>query len=179
MLHEIERLDPADFGEWVEPDTRDYEAVAADIVASMPEQATPEACSALLQMAAIIAIVDRNTVTGENFRTAYVDDPDGLDDLLWSYDAKDIIPDIYDASSTIAKAWVDEPRWECLVELTPLGLSAVNIHLLLQRAWDNREQIAKDWANMDDEASSWPSPYRDHDTPRCVDFRRLTRHAGI
>lgn len=180
MLHIIERLDPADFGEWDEPDTRDYEAVAADIIASMPDQATPEARNALLQMAAVIAISDSTTVTAKEFRFAFIDDRDGLDDLLWNYTATDIIPDFWDATDTIAKAWGDEPRWECLVEFAPQGtLSATNIHMLLERAWDNRRQIAEDWSDMDDETSPWPSPYQDHDTPRCVNFRRLTRHADV
>ena len=178
MLCEIGRLDAADFGEWTEPDTRDYGDVAADIVASMPEQPTPEACNALLQMAAVIAASDTSTVTAEEFRFAFIDDPDGMRDLLWDWDTCDIISDIWAAPCTIAAAWDNEPRRACVVEVTPQSnLNATNVHLLLGRAWDERVQIAEDWAGMDDETGSWTSPYQDHDTPRCVDFRKLTRHA--
>lgn len=178
MLHTIERLSAIDFGSWEHVDGRESADVAAAIMATMPAEPTTAITNALLQMA--VAVRDNNPASGtaENFLFAFVDDDEALQELLWAWSPARVISELWFNACTVADAWRDEFKDLCCVEFDEAGrLSATNIGRLRDLAWDLRHDIVNDWADMEDDTEY--NTYRDLDTPRCVDFRRLTRHADV
>lgn len=178
MLHTIERLGAIDFGPWEHVDGRESADVAAAIIATMPAEPTPAITNALLQMA--VAVRDNNPCTGtaESFLFAFVDDDEALQELLWGWNPAGVISDLWFNACTIADAWRDDFEDACCVEFDGAGrLSATNIGRLRDLAWDLRYDIVNDWADMEDDTEF--NTYRDLDTPRCVDFCKLTRHADV
>lgn len=178
MLHAIERLDAVDFGSWEHVDGRESADVAAAIMATMPAEPTPAVTNALLQMAVAVRDNDLDTGTADSFRFAFVDDDEALQELLWAWSPAEIISELWFNACTVADAWRDEFKDACCVEFDGAGrLSATNIGRLRDLAWDLRREIVNDWADMEDDTEF--NTYRDLDTPRCVDFRNLTRHADV
>ena len=178
MLHTIERLDAVDFGPWEHVDGRESADVAAAIMATMPAEPTPAVTNALLQMAVAVRDNDPSTGTADIFRFAFVDDGEALQELVWAWDPAEIIGELWFNACTIADAWRDDFKDACCVEFDGAGrLSATNVERLRDLAWDLRDDIVTDWADMEDESEF--NTYRDLDTPRCVDFRKLTRHADV
>ena len=176
MLHTIERLDAIDFGPWEHVDWRGSADVAAAIMATMPAEPTPAITNALLQMAVAVRDNDPNAGTADAFRFAFVDDDEALQELLWAWSPAEVIDELWFNACIIADAWVDRFKDECCVEFDGAGrLSATNIGRLYDLAWALRGDIVNDWADMEDDAEF--NTFRDLDTPRCVDFRKLTRHA--
>ena len=176
MLHTIERLDAVDFGPWEHVDWRGSADVAAAIMATIPAKPTPAVTNALLQMAVAVRDNDPSTTTADNFRFAFVDDDEALQELLWAWSPAEVIGELWFNACTIADAWRDEFKDLCCVELDEVGrLSATNIGRLRELAWALRGDIVYDWADMEDDAEF--NTFRDLDTPRCVDFRKITRHA--
>lgn len=178
MLHTIERLDAVDFGPWEHVDGRESADVAAAIMAAMPAEPTPMVTSALLQMAVAVRDNDPGTGTAGSFLFAFVDDDDALQELLWGWKPEEVINDLWFNACTIADAWRDEFKDACCVELDEAGrLCATNLGRLYDLAWDLRHDIVTDWADMEDGEEF--NTFRDLDTPRCVDFGKLTRHADV
>lgn len=178
MLHTIERISAVDFGPWEHVDGRESADVAAAIMATIPAEPTPEATNALLQMAVAVRDNDPRTGTAYSFRFAFIDDDDALQELLWAWTPAELIPDLWYNACTVADAWRDEFKDVCCVEFDGAGrLSATNLGRLRALAWDLRHDIVNDWADMEDDTEY--NTYRDLDTPRCVDFHRLTRHADV
>lgn len=178
MLHTIERLGAVDFGSWDHVDGRESADAAAAIMATMPAEPTPAVTNALLQMAVAVRDNDPSTGTADNFRFSFVDDDEALREMLWAWDPAEVIDELWFNSCTIADAWRDEFKDVCCVEFDAAGrLSATNLGRLYDCAWDLRHDIVSDWADMEDNAEF--NAYRDLDTPRCVDFRKLTRHADV
>lgn len=178
MLHTIERLGAVDFGLWEHVDGRGSSDVAAAIMATMPTEPTPAVANALLQMAAAVRDNDPSTATADSFCFAFVDDDEALQELLWAWSPAEVINDLWFNACTIADAWRDDFKDLCCVELDGAGrLSATNLGRLRDLAWDLRDNIVNDWADMEDDVEY--NTFRDLDTPRCVDFRKLTRHADV
>ena len=176
MLHTIERLGAVDFGPWEHVDWRGSADVAAAIMATIPAKPTPAVTNALLQMAVAVRDNDPSTATADNFRFAFVDDDEALQELLWAWSPAEVIGELWFNACTIADAWVDKFKDECCVEFDGAGrLSATNVGRLRDLAWVLRGDIVYDWADMEDDAEF--NTFRDLDTPRCVDFRKITRHA--
>lgn len=177
MLHTIERLGAVDFGPWEHVDGRESADVAAAIIATMPAEPTPLVKNALLQMAVAVRDHDPSTGTADAFRFAFVDD-EALQDLVWGWKPEEVIGELWYSACTIRDAWLGEFKDACCVELDEVGrLCATNLGRLRDLAWGLRHDIVDDWADMEDDAEF--GAFRDLDTPRCVDFRRLTRHADV
>lgn len=178
MLHTIERLGMVNLGPWERVDGREPADVAAAIIATMPAEPTPLVKNALLQMAVAVRDNDPSTGTADAFRFAFVDDGEALQELVWGWKPAEVIDELWFNSCTIADAWRDEFKDACCVELDGAGrLCATNLGRLFDLAWDLRRDIVTDWADMEDDTEY--NTYRDLDTPRCVDFRKITRHAGV
>ena len=178
MLHTIERLDAVDFGPWEHVDWRGSADVAAAIMATLPAGPTTMVKNALLQMAVAVHDSDPNTNTADNFRFAFVDDDEALQELLWGWSPVEVVDNFWCNACTIADAWRDDFKDACCVEFDGAGrLSATNLDRLYDLAWALRGDIVYDWADMEDDAEF--NTFRDLDTPRCVDFRKLTRHADV
>ena len=178
MLHAIERLDAVDFGSWEHVDGRESADVAAAIMATIPAEPTTMVKNALLQMAVAVRDNDPSTGTADSFRFAFVDDDEALQELLWGWSPAAVVYELWYTACTIAESWRDEFKDVCCVEFDGAGwLSATNLWHLRDLAWDLRADIVTDWADMEDDAEF--NTYRDLDTPRCVDFRKLTRHADV
>ena len=178
MLHTIERLDAVDFGSWEHVDGRESADVAAAIMATLPAEPTPAITDALLQMAVAVRDNDPSTGTADGFRFAFVDDDEALQELLWAWSPAEIIDELWFNACTIADAWRGEFKGDCCVEFDGAGrLSATNLWHLRDLAWDLRNDIVNDWADMEDDTEF--NTYRDLNTPRCVDFCKLTRHADV
>ena len=178
MLHTIERLGAVDFGSWEHVDGRESADVAAAIMATMPAGPTPAVTNALLQMAVAVRDNDPSTGTADDFQFAFVDDDEALQELLWAWSPAKVIEELWFNACTIADAWRDEFKDVCCVEFDGAGrLSATNLGRLRELAWVLRGGIVFDWADMEDGEEF--NTFRDLDTPRCVDFRRLTRHADV
>ena len=178
MLHTIERLDAVDFGPWEHVDGRESADVAAAIIATIPAEPTPLVKNALLQMAVAVRDNDPNTGTADAFRFAFIDDDEALQELLWAWSPAEVISELWFNACTIADAWRDEFKDLCCVEFDGAGrLSATNLGRLRDLAWDLRHDIVTDWADMEDGEEF--NTFRDLDTPRCVDFRKLARRADV
>ena len=178
MLHTIERLGMVNFGPWERVDGRESADVAAAIIATIPAEPTPLVKNALLQMAVAVRDNDPNTGTADAFRFAFVDDEEELQELVWGWKPEEVIDELWFNSCTIADAWSGKFKDACCVELDGAGrLCATNLSRLFDLAWALRDDIVTDWADMEDDAEF--NTFRDLDTPRCVDFRKLTRHADV
>lgn len=178
MLHTIERLGAVDFGPWEHVDGRESADVAAAIIATMPAEPTPAVTNALLQMAVAVRENDPNTSTADSFCFAFIDDDEALQEMLWGWSPAKVIEELWFNACTITGTWLDEFKDACCVELDDAGrLSATSLGCLRELAWGLRHDIVTDWADMEDGTEY--NTYRDLDTPRCVDFRRLTRHADV
>ena len=176
MLHTIERLGAIDFGPWEHVDGRGSADVAAAIMATIPSKPTPMVVNALLQMAVAVRDNDPNTGTADIFRFAFIDDEEALAELLWGWSPAEVIDELWFNACTVADVWRDEFKDVCCVEFDGDGrLSATYLGRLYDRAWDLRRDIVADWADMEDDEEY--NTYRDLDTPRCVDFLKITRHA--
>ena len=178
MLHTIERLDMINLGPWEHADGRESADVAAAIIATIPAEPTPLVKNALLQMAVAVRDNDPSTGTADAFRFAFIDDDEAMQDLVWGWKPAEVIDELWFNSSTIAYAWMNEFKDACCVVVDGAGrLCATNLRRLFDLAWDHRHDIVNDWADMEDDEEY--STYRDLDTPRCVDFRKITRHADV
>ena len=176
MLHTIERLGMINLGPWEHADGRESADVAAAIIATIPAEPTPLVKNALLQMAVAVRDNDPSTGTADAFRFAFIDDDEAMQDLVWGWRPAEVIDELWFNSSTIAYAWVNEFKDACCVVVDGAGrLCATNLRRLFDLAWDLRRDIVNDWADMEDDEEY--NTYRDLDTPRCVDFRKLERHA--
>lgn len=177
MLHTIERLPGVDFGPWA-ADWRGSHDVAEAIIATMPDHPTIEVTNALLQMAVAVHDSEPGTFTARNFNFAFVDDAEAVENLLWGWEPRSIILNLFAGSWSSAAYWRDDPARFCAVEVTnDEHILATNLAALRDRAWSFRGSIASDWADLEEDEDC--DPFRSLATPRCVDFRRLTRHAGI
>ena len=178
MLHTIEHLGAVDFGPWEHVDGRESADVAAAIMATMPAEPTPAITNALIQMAVAVRDNDPSTGTADSFSFAFIDDDGAVQEMLWGWSPAAVIDELWFNACTIADAWRDEFKDDCCVEFDGAGrLSATNLGRLRDLAWDLRDDIVNDWADMEDGEEF--NTFRDLDTPRCVDFRKLTRHADV